>query len=81
MGLINEIPRNPNGSLFFEGTSLYYRKFKFGKKQQIYLVEVFVSIEQYGAVYLVDSNTKWRGKELVDRVDYLGSMVQIVLKY
>lgn len=73
MGLINEISKNSNGSLFFEGTPLYYRKFKFGKKQQIYLVDVFVSLEQYeqyGAVYLSDPNTKWSGKELVDRVDY-----------
>ena len=35
--------------------------------------DISVSIEQYevyGSVYLAEPNTKWRGKELVDRVDY-----------
>ena len=26
--------------------------------------------EMYGSIYLAEPNTKWRGKELIDRVDY-----------
>lgn len=41
--------------------------------KKLFIEEVGYNIEQYemyGSVYLDKPNTKWRGKELIDRVDY-----------
>ena len=32
--------------------------------------ENFEMYEMYGSLYLAAPNTEWRGRELIDRVDY-----------
>ena len=34
------------------------------------VMENFEAYEMYGSLYLAAPNTEWRGRELIDRVDY-----------
>lgn len=67
------ILRNVNWPTRLEKTHIFKLKERTKKMKELLIDDIATQIEYYefyGSVYLDKPNTEWRGKELVDRVDY-----------
>jgi len=61
-------PNNFDGELYYEAIPELVSSWEEIIKQDV--MENFDMYEKYGSVYLAAPNTEWRGRELVDRVDF-----------